>query len=180
MKNYQSGFYIRNNHLKILFLMICMVTLALSLRANVTAQTKINLNLKSVTFNDLFLEIQKQTKMNFVFNADQLKEVGKIDLTAKDESINSLLERVLTPFSFTYVIEGTTIVIVRKDKENRAQEQPEMISIRGKVTDSDGNALIGATIRIKGTAIGTATDVNGEYKLSVPTEQKELLVTYMG
>ena len=45
MKNYQSGFYIRNNHLKILFLMICMVTLALSLRANVTAQTKINLNL---------------------------------------------------------------------------------------------------------------------------------------
>ena len=180
MKNYQSGFYIRNNHLKILFLMICMVTLALSLRANVTAQTKINLNLKSVTFNDLFLEIQKQTKMNFVFNADQLKEVGKIDLTAKDESINSLLERVLTPFSFTYVIEGTTIVIVRKDKENRAQEQPEMITIRGKVTDSDGNALIGATIRIKGTAIGTATDVNGEYKLSVPTEQKELLVTYMG
>ena len=180
MKNYQSGFYIRNNHLKILFLMICMVTLALSLRANVTAQTKINLNLKSVTFNDLFLEIQKQTKMNFVFNADQLKEVGKIDMTAKDESINSLLERVLTPFSFTYVIEGTTIVIVRKDKENRAQEQPKMITIRGKVTDSDGNALIGATIRIKGTAIGTATDVNGEYKLSVPTEQKELLVTYMG
>lgn len=100
MKNYQSGFYIRNNHLKILFLMICMVTLALSLRANVTAQTKINLNLKSVTFNDLFLEIQKQTKMNFVFNADQLKEVGKIDLTAKDESINSLLERVLTPVLF--------------------------------------------------------------------------------
>ena len=92
MKNYQSGFYIRNNHLKILFLMICMVTLALSLQANVTAQTKINLNLKGVTFKDLFLEIQKQTKMNFVFNADQLKEVGKIDLTAKNESINSLLE----------------------------------------------------------------------------------------
>lgn len=127
-----------------------------------------------------FWRFRNKPKMNFVFNADQLKEVGKIDLTAKDESINSLLERVLTPFSFTYVIEGTTIVIVRKDKENRAQEQPKMITIRGKVTDSDGNALIGATIRIKGTAIGTATDVNGEYKLSVPTEQKELLVTYMG
>ena len=62
--------------------------------------------------------------------------------TQQEQTINSLLERVLTPFSFTYVIEGTTIVIVRKDKENRAQEQPEMISIRGKVTDSDGNALI--------------------------------------
>lgn len=67
MKNYQSGFYIRNNHLKILFLMICMVTLALSLRANVTAQTKINLNLKSVTFNEFVSGDSETNKNEFRF-----------------------------------------------------------------------------------------------------------------
>ena len=180
MKNYQSGFCIRKNHLKVLFLMVCMLTLTFTLRASVTAQTKVNLHLKHVTFKDLFLEIQKQTKMNFVFNADQLKDIGKIDLTAKNESIISLLDRILTPISFTYVIEGTTIVIVRKEQNLRQEQDPKMITVKGKVTDTEGNTLIGATIRIKGTSIGTATDVNGEYQLSVPSDQQELLVTYMG
>ena len=179
MKNYQVGFYIRKHHLKVFFLMICMLPLAFSLQANASAQTKVTLNLKQVSFKDLFLEIQKQTNMNFIFNADQLKEIGVIDLVAKKEDVDSLLNRILTPKSFSYIIEGSTI-IVRKEENSPQEQDPKLITIRGKITDSKGNALIGATIRIKGTGIGVATNTTEEYTLNIPADQQEILVTYIG
>lgn len=42
-------------------------------------------------------------------------------------------------------------------------------TITGTVSDTDGSALIGATIIIKGTTTGTVTDVNGKYSLTAST-----------
>ncbi|MFO7657962.1 MAG: SusC/RagA family TonB-linked outer membrane protein [Bacteroidales bacterium] len=43
------------------------------------------------------------------------------------------------------------------------------IQIRGTVTGDDGEPLPGVSVVIKGTKTGMATDINGEYSLSVPT-----------
>ena len=42
------------------------------------------------------------------------------------------------------------------------------VQISGKVSDTDGMPLAGAAVFIKDTAIGTSTDENGTYQLSVP------------
>lgn len=53
--------------------------------------------------------------------------------------------------------------------------------ITGKVSDQGGEALIGVSITIKGSTKGTSTDVNGNFKLSVPTSGNPVLVvTYVG
>jgi len=52
--------------------------------------------------------------------------------------------------------------------------------IRGLMTDSIGNPLIGAGIHIKGTQHGTATDDNGAFVLSVPNENTTLIFSYVG
>jgi len=42
------------------------------------------------------------------------------------------------------------------------------LEIRGKVTNADdGSELVGASVVEKGTTNGTATDINGEFKLKV-------------
>ncbi|MCB0586057.1 MAG: SusC/RagA family TonB-linked outer membrane protein, partial [Phaeodactylibacter sp.] len=41
-------------------------------------------------------------------------------------------------------------------------------SITGTVTDQEGEALIGASILLKGTSTGTVTDVDGKYQITVP------------
>lgn len=179
MKNDQSGFYIRNSYLRIPFLAVCMFVLTISLQANTMAQTKVNLDLKNVTFKDLFSEIQKQTHLSFVFNADQLNAVGKIDLQAQNESVNSILDRILASTPFTYMLEGQTIVIMPRQKLQE-QQQYKTVVIRGKVTDSHRQPLIGATVRVNGTTIGTATDEHGEYKLNLLENQNELMATYIG
>jgi len=52
--------------------------------------------------------------------------------------------------------------------------------ITGKVSSSDGEALPGASVVVKGTSIGTTTDVAGEFSLSIPTDAETLVVSYIG
>lgn len=53
--------------------------------------------------------------------------------------------------------------------------------IVGKVTDADtGEGLIGASVIVPGSSVGTATDLDGNYRLSVPDGTAQLLVKYSG
>jgi TonB-linked SusC/RagA family outer membrane protein len=53
--------------------------------------------------------------------------------------------------------------------------------VTGKVTDSkDGSPLIGASVAAKGSNIGATTDVNGDFRFSVPASETTLVVTYIG
>lgn len=56
--------------------------------------------------------------------------------------------------------------------------QPRVIT--GKVTGSDGTALPGANIVVKGTTVGTVTDVDGTYRLTIPPGAEVLVFTYVG
>ncbi|HVI46674.1 MAG TPA: SusC/RagA family TonB-linked outer membrane protein [Chitinophaga sp.] len=53
-------------------------------------------------------------------------------------------------------------------------------TITGKVTDSQGAAIPGATIQIKGTKSGTTADADGNFKLSLPTSANTLIISFMG
>jgi TonB-linked SusC/RagA family outer membrane protein len=48
------------------------------------------------------------------------------------------------------------------------------------VVSSTGETLPGASVSIKGTSVGTATDVNGNYSISVPNEKVVLVFSYLG
>src|SRR6187551_849786 len=43
--------------------------------------------------------------------------------------------------------------------------------VKGKVTDENGAEIPGVNVLVKGTAIGTATDAEGAYSLTVPADQ---------
>ncbi len=57
----------------------------------------------------------------------------------------------------------------------------QTVEIRGVVTSKDdGIAIPGVTVSVKGTTLGTTTDLDGNYSLKVPTETKTLLFSYIG
>ena len=53
-------------------------------------------------------------------------------------------------------------------------------TITGKVTDENGEGLPGVNILVKGTTTGTITDIDGNYKLSVPDDAAALVFSYVG
>jgi TonB-dependent SusC/RagA subfamily outer membrane receptor len=52
--------------------------------------------------------------------------------------------------------------------------------VRGTVTDSRGEPLIGVNVIAKGTTNGTITDLDGSFELNVPDEVNVLVVSYVG
>lgn len=59
-----------------------------------------------------------------------------------------------------------------------AQQRRE---VKGTVSDTNGETLIGVSITVKGVAGGgTVTDIDGKYTLSVPADAKTLVASYLG
>ena len=57
--------------------------------------------------------------------------------------------------------------------------QAQIIQIKSRVVDQDGQPLIGATVKTKGSNVGTVTDLDGNFQLNVPANAV-LLVSYVG
>ncbi|MBK9983551.1 MAG: SusC/RagA family TonB-linked outer membrane protein [Saprospiraceae bacterium] len=53
-------------------------------------------------------------------------------------------------------------------------------SASGTISDDEGNPLVGVTVTIKGTTIGTISDIDGKYKIDVPTSSATLEFSYLG
>lgn len=54
------------------------------------------------------------------------------------------------------------------------------VTVTGSVVDDMGEAVLGATVREKGTQNGTATDMNGAFTLKVKSANATLTVSYVG
>jgi TonB-dependent SusC/RagA subfamily outer membrane receptor len=54
------------------------------------------------------------------------------------------------------------------------------IKITGTIVDNKGEPVIGATVKVKGTTVATAADVNGKYTISAPNAQSVLVFSYIG
>lgn len=59
-------------------------------------------------------------------------------------------------------------------------EQSKGILVKGTVFDEDKLPIIGANIMVKGTSLGTITDMDGNFNLTVPYEDAVLTVSFIG
>lgn len=58
----------------------------------------------------------------------------------------------------------------------RAQDR----TITGKVVGSDGSAIPGVTVLVKGSSLGTSTSAEGVYSLAVPATATTLVFSFVG
>lgn len=54
------------------------------------------------------------------------------------------------------------------------------LTVSGKVTDEKGEALPGASVKAKSSNLAVTTDVNGAFRISVPSAERALVVTFLG
>ena len=80
---------------------------------------------------------------------------------------------------------GLMPVIFVQAKENCSEavyaqsQQQRTVTVKGTVTDADGQPAIGANVLVKGTSIGTMTDTNGSFSFEAPADAV-LEVSYIG
>ena len=154
-----------------LFLLIMFLSCPLF---GVAQQQKVSIDVKRVDVSVIFRQIKEQTKLNFVYDPDQLAAMSEITLSMKNVTVDAVLSQLFTDTPFEYRFESGAILIKRKEKQ--AATKGEVVTVTGSVKDATGNPLPGVTIILKGLSLGAATDVDGNYKLSFTKVEDIVLV----
>lgn len=71
-------------------------------------------------------------------------------------------------------------VTAATEKLNTVSGKLQNVAVTGRVVNETGQGLPGVTVVVKGTTIGTSTDVNGNFSLSVPSGNNTLVVSFIG
>lgn len=62
-----------------------------------------------------------------------------------------------------------------------AQNTPDgRITVQGRIVDEQGEPVIGATILAENTTIGTISDMEGNFSLTIPSDVKNLIISFLG
>lgn len=145
----------------------------------------ITLDLKSATVLDIIREIETTTDYRFLYRKDQLDTSRKMDIRAKNEKLERVLQKVFGNSGIVYKIEQKQIVLTPNDDMppgslgNTTNPVQEQHPVTGIVSDELG-PLPGVTIYIKSDpSRGGFTDTAGKYRLMVASTDT-LVFSYIG
>lgn len=144
----------------------------------------LTLHLKEKKVKEIIDAIEKRTDYTFFYNRDLRELRQRIDVVADNENMKNILIDISkqTGFSFKRVNQNIAIKINNKQEvitEGSGFLYDKVIS--GIITDAEtGEPLIGATVQVKGTTIGTVTNANGSFSFEVPDNTETLMISYLG
>ena len=180
-KNQETVFFDRRKWGKILFVMKLKLVLILissfQLSAAVYSQSnRVTLKMDEVSLEQVIWEIQKQTDFVFMYGTRDIAKVDRLTVDMTDKTVNEILDQCLRNTGLIYEISGNAVVIKRADDDKK-----EMLVIKGTVKDKKGESLPGVTIIEKGTSVGVATGINGDFTFTTTKKDSvTLLFTFVG
>lgn len=156
--------------------MILLLLLTVVVKAQDVSTDKVDINVQNVTIVKVFEEVERQTKLVFVYNSTIEDLSAKISLNAKGKKVAEVLNELSQKSSLSFKQIGNNITVT----VNTSGSSKERV-IKGKVLDDKTNeSIIGAIVKVSGANIGTVTDVDGAFVLAVPADAKEIEFSYVG
>jgi TonB-linked SusC/RagA family outer membrane protein len=178
-----SNLFAMNYFKKILLFMKLTVLFiwlaALQISATVYSHdAKINLKTERSSFEEIIKAIEEQSEFKIFYKNDQINLQREVTVSSRNATVYQMLDEALEGTDITYTMIDKVIVLSPGNK-NLIQEKT---IVTGKITTVEGEALPGVNVVIKGTTIGTVTDVDGNYTIEIPDEHLsgELQVSYIG
>ena len=164
---------------KCLCFLLMMSSVPMSIMASAQNQ-RVSLEFKKAPLVKVLEEIGRQSAMPVVYNVDDVDNFLKVTVTAKDEAVAQVLNRVLNGTSVSYAIANGHIVLSKAGKVTSInQQKQETVKVKGKVVDATGEPLIGVSILVKGSTNGTVTDVDGNFNIEA-VKGATLEISYIG
>ena len=145
---------------------IILAVLTCILSLNVFAQSdtqKVSLVLKEVPLEEAMKKIEQLSDYVFSYDATKIDLIQKVSVSAQDEEVRLVVHQMFEPTNVNFSILGKQIKLFPKDYQVTQLGAVKMVS--GKVTDENGEPVIGATVTVKGTIQGVLTDIEGNYKV---------------
>lgn len=143
----------------------------------------VSMNAKSQTVKSVLNEIEKQAGVSFFINNKNIDLERKVSISASNSKIDKILSTLFSGTNVRYHIIGDQVILSSKEEKENVSSlnsaQQKTVTIKGLVTDPDGNPLIGVSVMQSGTSNGAITDIDGRYSIKAPVGSK-LVYSYVG
>jgi TonB-linked SusC/RagA family outer membrane protein len=167
--------------IKYLLLMKCSLIIILltsfqSIAFKGTAQDLISMRVNNKSFSQVLKTIEAKYSYRFVYSDSVALSRYRVSLDVKDASIEKVMSQLLDNTGFTYKkVNKNLVAITPGSALNKIQYE-----VRGKVIDSTGTPVAGASVVEKGTSNGTTTRTDGSFILNVANKNSTLVISMVG
>lgn len=152
-------------------LALIMTTCAvINVSASVFSQQKVSLDVQKTKLSKVLKLIEEQSDYYFVYNSTNENLNKEVSVNVNNTKVLDVLAKLFNKSGLVYSVSKEGLVVV---------SQQQQVSVSGSVTDDKGNPLAGASVRVKGTAVGRATDINGRFSIEATTGNT-LIVSFAG
>ncbi|HEY0667950.1 MAG TPA: TonB-dependent receptor [Sphingobacteriaceae bacterium] len=154
-----------------------VLLMATFLQVSASGYAQITLLKKNVSLEEVFKEIKAQTKYHILYSPQALEKAHLVNISVQNGSVEEVLKQSFQNQPLTYAIQNLTIVV--REKRQPGNTFLQAVPVRGKVVDDQGAPLVGVTVKVKGTNVGTTTNVSGDFSINAP-DNSILVFTYLG
>jgi TonB-linked SusC/RagA family outer membrane protein len=147
-----------------------------------TLAQKISLSKSNAPLKTVLKEMRIQSGFIFLYNESLIRNTKPVTIEVTNADFTDVLKRVFADQPLVYSIKENTIIIKAKEKSflEELKERFNTIDVHGRVTDTEGKSLPGASVKIKSTGRTVSTDEKGRFELKGVDEGALLVVSFIG
>lgn len=166
------------------FMVLCGV---LEVAASSLLAQNASVSFKNTPVKEVFRQLKRQTGVDFLYASDDLRHTRPVTVSLRNAPLSRILDECLKDQPLYYVVDRETVLIRRKTvkmtdaprEESTGQEEAPP-GIKGRVVDSGGQPLVGASVVLKKSrTVGTITDADGYFSLAAE-EGEVLVISFIG
>nr|WP_299381248.1 SusC/RagA family TonB-linked outer membrane protein [Allomuricauda sp.] len=164
--------------MKTLIFLWCSIALSFVPSDAISQNSKIRINTDGMlTVDEVFDLIMEQTDYRFVYQEGIFTGYPRVPVKKGWIRTNTLLNKSLARGNFMVVLTKDNTILVKDKKITDLELQR---SVSGVVSDADGAPMPFVDVVVKGTTIGTTSDENGRYAITVPSPDNVLMFMLLG
>lgn len=147
--------------------------------------TRLTVQMNGRSIKDVFSYIEQNSEFIFVYHGSNIDVNRKVNVDVTNRSVENILQQIFDGTDIEYIINDRQIIVRKKEsvgKDNPVPvvQQERKITVTGNVKDANGEPLIGVNVIVKGTTMGTVTDLDGNFTLANVSPEAILQISYIG
>ncbi|MEO7311865.1 MAG: TonB-dependent receptor [Chitinophagaceae bacterium] len=167
---------------KLLLLMkltaIFLLAAMLQVSARGFSQNRITLKLKAANFKNALQQIEKKAGVRFLYNDALFNDDQRVNVNVDNAYLTDVLNQMFEGTTVKYKLLENNLVVLSGSLEAIEDYKPDE-KIIGRILDSAGTPIAGASIVIKGTKNGTAAGLDGNFSITA-SSSATLIVSALG
>ncbi|WP_205510741.1 SusC/RagA family TonB-linked outer membrane protein [Longitalea arenae] len=116
--------------------------------------------------------IQEQKVYTFAYRSEYLQDIPRVSVHVKNGTVQQVMQQALKGLPLKYVMVGDGIITVCPDSAAIMRPKPALWAIDGQILDEAGESLDQVSVEASGSAAGTKSNDDGQFKISIKPHTK--------